>query len=195
MAERCVTEGRATEGRATEACAAVPGAVAAPLLTCAAMQPRGLVSVRADASSWIGDALGVRWRDEMMRLHQQADLRWWSVSPGVWLIEVPPEQTRVILRALDHASRAHGGMVTDISDGRQVLQLAGEPTALALWLERALSIEPKRLSHCSVLSTRIGGFAVTMTGDPAAGGIALSVERSLAESLHAWVIRLAAVSR
>lgn len=183
------------EGPITGKRIAERGAPSALAMTCVVMPPLGLLSVRTDSSAWIGDALGVRWRDEMLRLHQQADLRWWSVSLGVWLVEVPRGQTRIVLRALDQASRVQGGMVTDISDSRQVLRLMGEPAALAVWLERALPIEPGRLSNRAVLSTRLGAFAVTMTGDPALGSLELSVERSLAESLHAWVMRLAAVTR
>jgi len=164
-------------------------------IRCSRVAPGGLLSVRTDHSAWIGDALGVRWQDQMLCVHQQADLRWWSVSPSVWLIELPRGQAPVVWRVLDTASRRHAGLVTDISDSRQVLRLSGDAASLNVWLERALAIEPGRLSGNAAVATRLGAFAVTMTGDPASGSIEISVERSLAESLEAWVERLRGLSR
>ncbi len=171
-----------------------------------AAPPRALISirsVRASAPHWVGPALGVAWRDEPMRLHQQDAYRWWSCAPDVWWIDAPADQEDRLARALDAAMPVGRAMVTIVSDAWVTLQLEGSSEALADLFERAGPIGADVL-HGQCVATRFGPFAVTLfeagagpahQPDPQRGirRVELRVERPLAKSLEQWLIRLAVV--
>jgi hypothetical protein len=169
--------------------------------------PRALVSIRGStgcATHWIGRALGVAWRDEPLRLHQQDGLRWWSFAPDVWWVDAPGDQEDALVCALDGATPDGQAMVTVLSDAWVALHLEGATPALADLFERAGPVGAETLGGQCV-ATRFGPFAVVLfeTGTkPAhqsdlAGGIRrieLWVERPLARSLEQWLVRLGATS-
>ncbi len=164
--------------------------------------PRALISVRLDPaadSHWVGEALGVEWRSQPLKLHHAQRWRWWSTSPGIWLIEGTAEDEARLHRLLESAGVARPALVTVVSDAWAGLRLSGSARALADLFERAGPVGSEALAgRC--LATRLGAFAVTLFESPSAGEgnapasrqIELHVERPLLGSLEQWLIRLGA---
>ena len=163
---------------------------------------RALISVRLDPAAechWMGEALGVEWRSQPLTLHHAWRCRWWSTSPGVWLIEGAAEDEARLYRLLESAGVARRALVTVVSDAWAGLRLSGSALALADLLERAGPVGSEALAgRC--LATRLGAFAVTLFESPSAEEghgpasrqIELWVERPLLGSLEQWLIRLGA---
>lgn len=164
--------------------------------------PRALISVRlacAPDSGWVGEALGVEWRSQPLTLHHAKGWRWWSTSPGVWLIEGAAEEEASLYRLLEPPGAARLALVTVVSDAWGTLRLSGSAPALADLFERAGPTGSEALTGRCV-ATRLGAFAVTLYEPPSAGEhqavacrqIELRVERPLLGSLEQWLIRLGA---
>ncbi len=165
--------------------------------------PRALISVRLDPaaeSDWVGQALGVEWRSQPLTLHHAQRWRWWSTSPGVWLIEGSAEDEARLYRLLESAGAARLALVTVVSDAWAGLRLRGSALALADLFERAGPVGSEALAgRC--LATRLGAFPVTLVESPSAEEghalasrqIELWVERPLLGSLEQWLIRLGAL--
>ncbi len=168
--------------------------------------PRALVSIRIStgcATQWVGHALGLSWRDEPLRLHQQDGVRWWSFAPDLWWVDAPADQEDALVRALDGAVPEGQAMVTIVSDAWVALHLEGATTALADLFERAGPVGAEVLGGQCV-ATRFGPFAVVLfeaVAKPAYQSgleaevrrIEVRVERPLARSLEQWLVGLGAM--
>ncbi len=156
--------------------------------------------VRGQPSHWIGQALGIAWREEPLRLHHQDGYRWWSSAPDVWLIDFPVDQAQSTETALATAAPLHAAMVTMVGDAWGRLQVSGSEAAIRDLLERAGPVGVDALNGRCV-ATRFGAFAVTLFEVPSADPdpvspvrrIELQVERPSLKSFEQWLQRVGAV--